>query len=127
MRRSGPGRVLGPILVLAVTVVGVVYMADATQYRGDPGRTGATRVVFRVETKNYRHDLDEAATALWAPCAGAVGWTEVAEPLRAGGNTYVAEIRPSLGEHSSRRLRGCLEDAAIDKVRGAVIEWRSTG
>lgn len=124
VRRSAAGRVLGPILVLAVTVVGVAVMADATQYSGEPGRTGATRVVFSVETKAYHHGLDDAAVALWTPCVNAVGWTEVGAPRRIEGNRYVAEVRPSLGEHASRRLRGCLSDTGVDKVRGDVITTR---
>ena len=40
------------------------------------------------------------------------------------GVTYVAEVRPSLGEHTRRRLWGCLEDGTVDKVRGTVFEAR---
>ncbi len=123
-RRTTAGRIVGPILVLAVTVVGVAIMADATQYTGEPGRAGATRVVFSVETRNYHHDLDDAAVALWTPCVGAVSWRVAGPPHRQGGGEYVAEVRPSLGEHASRRLRGCLEDTGVDKVRGDVIEVR---
>jgi len=132
-------RTLGPVLVLSMTVAGLVVMADATQFRGDSGRTGSTRVVFGIETRNYHHHADDAATALWVPCIGAVGWRSVGMPVRLDcdqhrekididpsytGVTYVAEVRPSLGEHTRRRLWGCLEDGTVDKVRGTVFEAR---
>ena len=122
MRRSTAGRVLGPVLVLAITIVVIALMADATQYTFERGRTGTTRVVFRIETRGYHHDPGDAAVALWMPCVGAVGWTGITPPRAVGDDEYVAEVRPSLGEHASRRLRGCLEDAAVDRVRGDVIE-----
>ena len=122
MRRSTAGRVLGPVLVLAGTVVVIVLMADATQYDVERGRSGATRVVFRIETRDYHHDLEDAAVALWMPCVGAVGWTVSTPPRALGHARYVAEVRPSLSEHASRRLRGCIEDTAIDRVRGDVLE-----
>lgn len=122
MRSSTAGRVLGPVLVLALTVVVVALMADATRYTVERGRTGTTRVVFRIETRGYHHGPDDAAIALWMPCVGAVGWTAITPPRALGDDRYVAEVRPSLGEHASRRLRGCLEDTAVDRVRGDVIE-----
>ena len=126
MRRSAAGRALGPVLVLAITVVVIVLMADATQYTFERGRSGTTRVVFRVETRDYHHDLDDAAVSLWMPCVGAVGWTGITTPRAVGDGEYVAEVRPSLGEHASRRLRGCLEDTAVDRVRGDVIATHVT-
>lgn len=133
MSLNGARRVIVPVLVLAITVAGLVFMADATKFRPDPGRGGSTRVVFGVETRNFHHDPDDAATALWVPCIGGVGWSTVSSPrhLRDDsayaaraytGRSYVAEIRPSLGEHSRRRLWGCLEDGTVDKVRGTVFE-----
>ncbi len=116
---------MGPILVLALTVVGVAIMADATRYTAESGRSGTTRVVFSVETRNYHHGPDDAAAALWTPCVGEVGWTAASTPRRRDGGEYVAEVRPSLGEHASRRLRGCLEDTGVDKVRARVIELRA--
>ncbi len=127
MRRSATGRIVGPLLVLATTVVVIVLMADATQYTVERGRSGTTRVVFRVETRGYRHELDDAAIALWTPCVGAVGWTDVEHPRPLGDGRYLAAVRPSLGEHAERRLRGCLEDAAVDRVRGDVIETQQLG
>ena len=130
---AGTRRILGPVVVLAMTAAGLIVMADATKFHGDFGRTGSTRVVFGIEVRNYHHTPDDAATALWVPCIGAVGWATTSMPRRHertnprtdtaySGITYVAEVRPSLGEHSARRLRGCLEDGTVDKVRGTVLE-----
>ncbi len=129
---SGTRRMLGPVVVLALTVVGLIVMADATKFHGDTGRTGATQVVFGVETRSYHHNPDDAATSLWVPCIGSVGWEAISMPRRLestdplvarsyGGIAYLAEVRPSLGEHTTRRLRGCLEDGTVDKVRGTVF------
>lgn len=124
--RSGMGRLAVPVLVLVVTVAGVAAIANATQYKGGRDQTGATRVEFSVETRNYHHGLDHAATVLWSTCTGAIGWASADAPKRVTGNRYVAEVRPKLGEHSSRRLRGCLEDVVISRIRGDVTRTSIT-
>jgi hypothetical protein len=117
--------VLGLLVVAAVTVVGVVLLRDATKYVGGHGRGGATQVDFSVEVKHYHHDLEDAAASLFYACVNTVGWEHATSPAAIDGSTFRATIRPRLPEDSSRRFRGCLEDATVDKVRGDVVRLQT--
>lgn len=117
-------RTFGVLVVAALTVLGLVALADATKFEGEQAADGETRVELAVRTTNYHHSLDDAASALWYACVGSVSWDELdpVEPI--GDGTYVGAVRPSLGEDSTRRLRGCLEDLTVDRVLGEVITIR---
>ena len=114
------------LAVLAVlSVGGVLALSDATKYEGRTERDGMTRVVFEVDTRNYHHDVADAAASLWYTCVAVVNWDESTPPARLPGrddDTFEATVHPALGEDSSRRFRGCLEDATIDKVSADVDE-----
>lgn len=116
------GRTLGLVVVAVATVVGLVALADATKFEGEVDEGGTTEIMFAVDTKGYHHGLDNAATSLWNVCIGTISWKEASGPTAATDDgTFRATVHPSLGEDTSRRLRGCLEDATVDKVRGNVI------
>lgn len=124
--RGTLGRTLGLVVVAVATVVGLVVLADATKFEGEIDESGVTEVQFAVDTRGYHHGLDNAATSLWNVCIGTVNWSEVSGPTAVGDGTFHAAVRPSLGEDTRRRLRGCLEDATVDKVRGHTISMDTT-
>lgn len=119
--RTVLSRTGGVLVVALITVVGLVALADATKFEGQVAVDGATRVEFRVDTKNYPHDDDAAAASLWYACIGTVSWEESTPPRGLDDGNHVATLRPSLGEDSRRRFRGCLEDGTVDRVRGNVV------
>ncbi len=114
-------RLLGPVLLLVATILGLAALSNATKFEGEQERGGTTRVEFTVETRNYHHELGDAASSLWYACVGVVGWDDVTHPVVVDAGRYVASIRPALGEDSRRRFRGCLEDASVDRIRGDVL------
>jgi hypothetical protein len=114
-------RWIGLLVVLVATVAGLIALSNATQFRGEQEEGGTTRVEFSVETRNYHHDLDDAAASLWYACVGSVSWEAATPPVQTGADTFVASIRPALGEDSRRRFRGCLEDASVDRIQGDVV------
>lgn len=114
-------RVLGLVLVLVATVVGLLALSNATKFEGQQDTGGATRVEFEVRTRNYRHEITDAAASLWYACIGVVSWDEATHPVPVGDGHYVASIHPALGQDSRRRFRGCLEDASVDRIRGDVV------
>jgi hypothetical protein len=120
-------RWLGLVLVLAATVGGLVALSNATKFTGSQEAGGSTRVEFEVETRNYHHDLEDAAASLWYACIGSVSWEDATHPAAVDDDTFVAEVRPALGEDSRRRFRGCLEDASVDRVRGDVVGMTQIG
>jgi hypothetical protein len=113
----------GLVAVGIVSVLGVVALADATKFEGQTEAAGTTRVVFSVDTKNYHHPEHDAARALWFTCVSAVSWDESTPPRSLGDaadGEYTATVSPALGEDSRRRLRGCLEDATLDRISARV-------
>lgn len=125
MPRSLP-RLLGLLVVLAVTIVGLFALSDATKFQGQQEASGATRVEFRVDTRNYHHDDEDAAASLWYACVGAVSWETTTQPEATGAGTFVASVSPALGEDSRRRFRGCLEDASVERISGHVVDMTTS-
>lgn len=109
------------VAVLVLVGVGIWIIGDRTAYFATTGDDEATRIEFSVRVRNYRHDLDDAAASLWYACVGVINWDHATAPERVADNRFVATVSPSLGEDSSRRFRGCIQDGTIDKVRGSVV------
>lgn len=119
---------IGLAVLAILSLGGVLALKDATKFEGRIERDGMTHVVFEVDTRNYHHDVADAAASLWYTCVAVVNWEESTAPGRvatADGDTFEATVHPALGEDSSRRFRGCLEDATIDKVSADVTEMTS--
>ena len=114
-------RWIGLLVVLVATVGGLIALSNATKFQGRQEAGGSTRVEFTVETRNYHHDLEDAASSLWYACVGSVAWEDATHPVLVSGSTFTADIRPALGEDSRRRFRGCLEDASVDRILGDVV------
>jgi hypothetical protein len=121
MRRS-----IAWILGAVVGAVAIVGLADATQNRPDvivPG--SSTSIRFTVETHRFARGDAAAADTIWAVCIATVGHAVATMPEPVG-DAWEVEVTPALGEHSRRRLVGCLEDATVDRVLANVIAFEST-
>jgi hypothetical protein len=116
-------RVIVIAVGLVVAVFGVLALADATQNRPDQiDPNSSSRVVLQVRTKDF--DTALAAQGLFAACHQTVEHMDVQGGVTAvtgETDTFAIVVRPSLGEHSRRRLEGCLEDGTIDRVWGSVV------
>jgi hypothetical protein len=120
-------RLLGYSLVAVVLFVGIGAMADATQNRPDEvDPSSTTRIVFDVDTRDYKRSDAEAARGLWAVCSSTIFNRVLVGPAQIPEGTAVT-LRPALGEHSTKRLVGCLEDATLDRVMGTVVSLQHTG
>ncbi|NEB01516.1 hypothetical protein [Streptomyces sp. SID13726] len=121
------------VRVAAVGVVGVALLgglvaglADLTQTRDeDANDSAATSVVVQVDmrgpdTTAQRRSL--AAQQVWERCRDS---TSV--PLRhatlgdLGDGLYAGVVRPALTSHDRMRLRGCLEDATLERAHLMVV------
>ncbi|GHH85274.1 hypothetical protein [Streptomyces capitiformicae] len=104
----------------------VVGLADLTQTRKE-GANGseATSVLVRVDMRgvpvtNERQSM--AASQAWERCRNS---TSV--PLRRttlgdlGDGLFAGVVRPALTDHDRLRLRGCLEDADVDRAHLTVV------
>ncbi|MFF9778258.1 hypothetical protein ACF1HJ_31945 [Streptomyces sp. NPDC013978] len=104
----------------------VVGLADLTQTRKEE-RNGAeaTSVLVRVDMRGVPTSAERqsmAASQAWERCRNS---TSV--PLRRttlgelGDGLFAAVVRPSLTDHDRLRLRGCLEDADVDRAHLTVV------
>jgi hypothetical protein len=118
--------VLG-VLGALFAVVAIVALADATQNRPDVvDPNSSSRIVIHVDTRGF--DTELAAQGLFAACHQTVDSMEVQGGVTAVNgeeDTFAVVVRPSLGEHSRRRLEGCLEDGTIDRVWANVVDIES--
>ncbi|MFE6775435.1 hypothetical protein [Streptomyces sp. NPDC057702] len=123
-RRRRLAVVLGVVgaLSLGATLVGLAELTQTRQQRAN--RAAATsvlvKVVVRGEATPGRADL--AARQLWERCRDS---TSV--PLRRaaltslGDDLYAGVVHPALADHDRMRLRGCLEDAGVDRTHLTVV------
>jgi hypothetical protein len=117
-----PARVALMTLAVFGGALGVDELADATQTRPDQVRAG----VHTVVELDLHGELAQAAPArvaatLWHTCKGTLQ-RDVPEPVMTdlGGARIQLALPFDLGAHASRRLHGCLEDAAVDRVQAGV-------
>ena len=115
-------RLLGVAILVTVAVVAVVALAGATQSRPDSIRDG-TATELRLDVfSNSRIDPTSAAVRLWEACSGTVPGIVKARSVEGSGTKTVGiELRPAIGPNGEKRLRGCLEDATLDKIQAAVV------
>ena len=110
----------------ALLVPLVVGLADLTQTRREE-RSGAeaTSVLVRVDMRGVPVTAERqsmAASQAWEHCRNS---TSV--PLRRttlgelGDGLFAGVVRPALTDHDRLRLRGCLEDADVDRAHLTVV------
>ena len=112
------------LVVAALTVVGVMALADLTQNRPDPVVDDSTTTIdFDVATRRYDGTELIAAQSLWAVCQATVSGEK--SPVTEAGDHFTVSVSPAFGENGEKRLSGCLEDATVDRVVGHVVELSS--
>ncbi|MET9835118.1 hypothetical protein ABZ078_38915 [Streptomyces sp. NPDC006385] len=104
--------------LLAALVVG---LADLTQTRREKANeSAATSVLVQLDLRNTNMSADRGALAaqqIWESCRHS---TSV--PLRhaalsdLGDGMFAGVVRPALTDHDLMRLRGCLEDAILERA-----------
>lgn len=111
--------------MVAVTVGGAIAMAadalgDITQDRPDaPAPAGAVSIVtLTVGSKAHYDDGGTLAVAntVWSACTSQLRRHGVPEMTPIGGAQVQATVSPALGPYAQERLRGCLNDATVDRL-----------
>lgn len=109
--------------LLVALVAGLADLTQTREERADPDE--ATSVIVQVDMRDTdmtaaRRSL--AAQQVWERCRDS---TSV--PLRhatlgdLGDGLFAGVVRPSLTEHDRMRLRGCLEDATLERAHLTVL------
>ena len=102
-------------------VVGLDVLGDATQTRPDhPNPGAATEVVFDVSVRGSR-DVRQAAQSLWGACLTTMQRATSPADVTVDDGQATVVVRPALGTHARTRLRGCLEDATLDRILARVV------
>lgn len=117
------------IAVAAVLSLSVDMLGDLTQNRPDRALPGtSSTMVLEIHTRTANASSVETATRLWAACAGTVpGYIEAPKIAALGSGKALIVTQPSLGEHTQRRLSGCLSDTTLDEVVARVVSVESFG
>src|SRR5688572_9129160 len=114
--------------VVIVVVLGlfgafaVDQLGDLTQTRNDAYVRGSrSEIVLEVHTRQPSKTAAESASALWGACAGTV--VHHLQPpgvVDTGDGRFRIVVSPALGTHARQRLRGCLDDVTLDRVKAHV-------
>ncbi|GCB50303.1 hypothetical protein [Streptomyces sp. NL15-2K] len=114
--------------VVGLTLLGslVVGLADLTQTRKEAANeSAATSVLVQVDLRGTDMTAERrslAAQQIWEGCRDS---TSV--PLRhavlgdLGDGVFAGVVRPALTDHDQLRLRGCLEDATLERANLTVV------
>ena len=111
------------LLAAAALAVGIDALADLTQDRPDRVLPGSrSELVIDVASRDRGGSALLSAQGLWGACQGTVRHRLV-EPgvVELSDGRFRLQTEPALGEHSWRRLQGCLEDATLDRVKAHVV------
>ena len=119
-------RALFGLIAVVALFAGIDVLADLTQDRPDHVLPGSrSEIVLEVFSRDRTGSALLSAQGLWGACQGNV-WQRLAEPgvVEVGDGRFQLTVEPEVGEHSWRRLQGCLEDATLDRVKGHVVSKR---
>ena len=117
------------LAVLAAVGLGWGFdaLADATQSRPQAERAGIrTVIVVQLHGEVASAAPERVVTSLWHACAGILRSTMPPPAVTdLGGGRFRLEVPVDFGEHTARKVHGCLEDAALDRVQAGVISFQA--
>ena len=119
-------RALLLLVAASALAMGVDALADLTQDRPDRFLPGTrSEIVLDLKSRDRGGSALLSAQGLWGACQGTVRH-RLAEPgvMEVSDGRFRLVTEPALGEHSWRRLQGCLEDTTLDKVKAHVVSKR---
>ena len=117
------------VAVAAALVLSVDMLSDLTKNRPDPALPGtSSTLVVEIKTRAAGSSSVETASRLWSACAGTVpAYIETPKIAALGSGKALIVTQPALGEHTQRRLSGCVSDATLDEVVASVVSVESFG
>jgi hypothetical protein len=124
VRKLRPGRILLGLVGLAIGVVAVLALREATLSTHETVAGRATELVVSAKTKSGERSqtLPEMVEAQLLTCRLEVN-SDLDGPIeRLGGGRFRAELDRALDETNRRQFRGCLEDWIVDHVQLGVVE-----
>ena len=129
MRKLTPLRLLLGAVGLAIGIVGILALREATLSTHEPVTAAQTELVMSADTKGGEQNqtLPEMVEAQLETCRLEVA-SDVDGPIESiGDGHFRAVLAPALDETNRRQFRGCMEDWLIDHVRINVTEMANAG
>ncbi|HWC10506.1 MAG TPA: hypothetical protein VG455_04710 [Acidimicrobiales bacterium] len=112
---------------VVATVLGIDWLADLTQNRPDRNVPGSrSEVVLDVTVRHHWSPATlTTAQGLWGACQH-TAFRRLLEPgmVEVGEGRFRVVTEPALGENAWRRLKGCLEDVTVDRVKANIVSKR---
>lgn len=119
-------------VVIGLVALGglVVALASATETRPESAKSAAaTSLVIHTNTRGHLSPerIDLATRQVWERCRDSTS-VPLDHTALSGldEHLYAAVARPALGDHDRMRLKGCLEDAILDRVQLSVVGVNDT-
>jgi hypothetical protein len=129
MRKVTPLRLLLGAVGVAIGVVGILALREATLSTHESVAAAQTELVMSADTKGGERNqtLPEMVEAQLETCRLEVA-SDVDGPIESlGEGNFRALLTPALDETNRRQFRGCMEDWMIDHVRINVTEMANIG
>jgi hypothetical protein len=129
MRKFTPLRLLLGAVGVAIGVVGILALREATLSTHESVAAAQTELVMSADTKGGERNqtLPEMVEAQLESCRLEVA-SDVDGPIESlGEGHFRAVLIPALDETNRRQFRGCMEDWVIDHVRINVTEMTNLG
>jgi hypothetical protein len=110
------------VVVAALVTGGFDWLEDRLETRPDARRENVSTQID-VELRGARSSAwpAQAAATLWGTCShvlhGTVGPASIVDN---GGGQFSITVPTHIGRHAEDRVRGCLEDALVDRVQASV-------
>jgi hypothetical protein len=119
--------VLAFAVVLGLGAVTIDWLGDALQTRPDERRDDVvTSIELELRGARSSSRPEELASTLWGTCShvlhSANGPTTIG---RSGPARVELVVGNDIGVHAEERLRGCLQDAVVDRVQARVVRWEA--
>jgi hypothetical protein len=129
MRKLTPLRLLLGAVGVAIGIVGILALREATLSTHESVTAAQTELVMSADTKGGERNqaLPEMVEAQLKTCRLEVA-SDVDGPIESvGEGNFRAVLVPALDETNRRQFRGCMEDWVIDHVRINVTEMTNAG
>ena len=113
--------------LVVATLGGIDWLADLTQNRPDQVLPRSRSEVVLDVTVRHHWGPGRLTTAqgLWGACQHTAFRRLVAPGMvEIGEGRFRVVTEPALGENAWRRLKGCLEDVTVDRVKADVVSKR---
>jgi hypothetical protein len=129
VKKLTPGRLVLGAIGLAVGVVGVLALREATLSTHERVAGEGIELVLSARTRGgeQHQTLDEMVEAQLQTCRLEVT-SDLAGPIEPlGDGRFRALLTPAMDETNRRQFRGCVEDFMIDHVQINVLEIAVVG